>query len=64
MFVMWHLQESGSLLTAHVLIHMEPKDAQCDWDYVVYTGEEGWPFNGWEKELYNKWLISNIVKNL
>lgn len=35
---MRHLQGTGSLLTAHPLMHMEPKDAQCHSDRVVYTG--------------------------
>ena len=53
-FVTRYLQESGSLLTAHILMHMEPKDAQCDSDHALYTGAEGWPFDGWERVCYNK----------
>lgn len=39
-FVTRHLQGSGSLLTAHVLKYMEPKDAEHDSDSMAYTGEE------------------------
>lgn len=58
------LQGSGSLLTAHVLKHMEPKYADCGSDRMVYTGEAGWLFDEWERGLYNKWLNQMWLKLL
>lgn len=55
---------SGSLLTAHVLKHMQPKYADCGSDHMVYTGEEGWLFDEWERGLYNKWLNQMWLKLL
>lgn len=44
--VMRHLQGTGSFLAAHPLMHLEPRDAQCRSERVVYTGTEGSPFGG------------------